>query len=377
MKKLFILLLITAICHTIQAQSILPKFIRKMYFDKDTGKRSSFVVLPALTSAPETGIEAGGAALYSFYTDTVHRETRVSNIYAYATITAKGQNRLNLSTNRWTSQNKYHYTAAINYINFPADFYGIGNNTRKADAELLGEKRYRLNLAAEKLVAKSLYVGFVAGAVSYGYKVNKPNGIFTTSNLVEDREGGSFVYVGPSLIYDNRNNNTYTTKGMIVNAYFNAMQGIFGNNSYQGGFFNIEYAQFFSLSRSLVLGFNIQEQSLVGGRSPFYLLPMMGNDEMMRGYYGGRYRDRNFIAGQTELRYRINERFGLAGFVGTGQVFNSTFKFNALKPNYGGGVRYFFDIEKGLSARLDYGFGQQVSGEKRQGGFYIGLGQAF
>jgi hypothetical protein len=377
MKKLLTLLLLTGVCHAIQAQSIIPKFIRKMYFDKDTSKRGSFVVLPVFTSAPETGVEVGGAGLYSFYTDTVNRETRVSNLYTYATITAKGQNRLNLSTSYWTPKNKYHYTAAINYINFPADFYGIGNNTRKIDADHLGEKRYKLTIAAEKLVAKNLYVGFVSGALSYSFNPQNTTGIFTTSPVVEDRSGGGHIFIGPSLIFDSRNNNTYTTKGALINAYFNAMQGVFGNNSYQGGFFNIEYAQFFSLNRNFVLGLNIQEQSLVGGRSPFYLLPQMGNDELMRGYYGGRYRDRNLIVAQTELRYRIGERFGLVGFIGTGQVFNDSFSFSAFKPNYGGGIRYFFDIEKGLSVRLDYGVGQQVTGEKRQSGFYIGLGQAF
>lgn len=376
MKKVLPLIILFASVQFADAQSIIPKFIRKMYFDKDTSKHASFVVLPVLTSAPETGIEGGGAGLYSFYTDTLH-QTRVSSIFGYATLTAKGQSRLSLSTNYWTSQNKYHYTASISYINFPAQFYGIGNNTRKADAELVGEKRYRLNLAAEKLVANHLYVGLVAGALSYDYKATTSTGIFTTSPLVEDRTGGSYVYVGPSLIFDNRNNNTYTTKGMVVSAYFNAMQGVFGNNSYQGGFFNIEYSHFISLNKHFVLGFDMQEQSLVGGRSPFYLMPRLGSDEIMRGYYGGRYRDRNFIAVQTELRYRIGERFGLVGFVGTGQVFNTTLNFSEFKPNYGGGIRYFFDIEKGLSVRLDYGLGQQVTGEKRQGGFYIGLGQAF
>ncbi|MEO8886483.1 MAG: polymerase [Mucilaginibacter sp.] len=377
MKKILTLILITSAIQSVQAQKIIPKFIRRMYFEKDTSKRGSFVVLPVLTSAPETGVEVGGAALYSFYTDTINHETRVSNIYGYATITAKGQNRLNLSTSRWTSKNKYHYSAAIGYINFPADFYGIGNNTRKADADHVGEKRYKLTLAAEKLMAKNLYVGFVAGGLNYTYKPENTTGIFSTSNLVEDRSGGAFAYIGPSLTFDNRNNNTYTTKGISVNAYFNAMQGIFGNNSYKGGFFNIEYTQFFSLSKTFVLAFDVQEQSLVGGRSPFYLLPQMGSDEMMRGYYGGRYRDRNYIAGQTELRYRINERFGLVGFLGTGEVFHTSFDINTLKPNYGGGVRYFFDIEKGLSVRLDYGMGQKAPGEQRQSGFYIGLGQAF
>ncbi|HTD40879.1 MAG TPA: hypothetical protein VK671_09680, partial [Mucilaginibacter sp.] len=111
--------------------------------------------------------------------------------------------------------------------------------------------------------------------------------------------------------------------------------------------------------------------------SPFYLLPALGNDEMMRGYYNGRYRDRNFIAGQTELRYRIWDRVAIVGFLGTGEVAHSSFSLNALKPDYGGGIRYFFDTEKGLSVRADYGIGEKVPGESRQSGFYIGLGQAF
>jgi hypothetical protein len=380
MKKLLIVLIIAGLSGSftpVHGQSIIPKFIRKMYFEKDTTKRSSFVILPVLSSAPETGVEVGGASLYSFYSDTLQQGTRVSNIFAYATITTKGQNRLNISTTYWSPQNKYHFFAGIGRIDFPIDFYGIGNDTRKASADRLGQKRYRLLLEGEKQIAKNLYVGFVAGGYKYDFTNANPTGIFNTSPQVEDRAGGTFVYIGPSLIYDNRNNNTYTTKGVIVNAYYNIRQGIFGNNSYNGGFFNIEYAQFIPVSKKLVLGLNIQEQSLTGTRSPFYLLPTLGNDEIMRGYYEGRYRDRNLLVGQAELRYRLSERFGVVGFVGAGEVFRSSFALSALKPNLGGGLRYFFDIEKGLAVRVDYGIGQQPAGEQRASGLYIGLGQAF
>lgn len=380
MKKLIALLAvisITAGLRPAEAQKIIPKFIRKMYFEKDTSKRSSFVLLPILSSAPETGIEAGGAGLYSYYSDTIHHETRVSNLYAYATLTTKGQNRLNLSTTYWAPQNKYHYYASLGRIDFPFSFYGIGNNTAKADEVTVGQKRYRLMLEAQKRVAKNIYVGLVGGGYKYDFSNNDPNSIYNTSPLVEDRAGGIFLYLGPSFIFDNRNNNTYTTRGMMVNAYYNIMQGVFGNNSYQGGLLNIEYTSFHQLSKRFVLGFDVQEQSLTGARSPFYLLPQMGSDEMMRGYYGGRYRDRNYLAGQAELRYRLNDRFGIVGFMGTGEVFHTTFTFPALKPNYGGGLRYFFDVEKGLSIRADYGLGQKPFGEKRESGFYVGLGEAF
>ena len=56
---------------------------------------------------------------------------------------------------------------------------------------------------------------------------------------------------------------------------------------------------------------------------------------------------------------------------------NSQFDLKDLKPNYGLGARLFFDLEKALSLRLDYGFGEKPAGEKRISGFYLSLGEAF
>jgi hypothetical protein len=378
MKKLFLILLLIVVFQPVFAQRhLLPKFVRKMIFEKDSSKKASFVLLPVLSSAPETGLELGGSALYSFYTDTISPNTRISNIFAYGTLTTKGQSRINLSTNYWLPQNKYHYTASIGYINFPFDFYGVGNNTHKVDADRLGQKRVRVTFIGEKKFGNNVYIGVVAGGYDYRFNDANTTGIFNTDPTIEGRHGGAFLYAGPSLVFDNRNNNTYTTKGIHITSYLNLMKGVFSNNSYSGGLFNLEYAQYFKLDKHFVLAFDVQEQSLTGSQSPFYLLPALGSDEMMRGYYNGRFRDRNLLAGQTELRYRLSDRVGVVGFLGTGQVFNKTFSLNEFKPNYGGGLRYFFDTEKGLSIRVDYGVGEKRPGESRQSGVYIGLGEAF
>jgi hypothetical protein len=355
----------------------LPKFLRKMYMNNDSSRKKSFVVLPVLGSAPETGIEIGAATLLSFYTDTVDRKTRVSNLFAYTSFTTKGQERFSVSTTYWTPQNKHYYNAGVSYQSFPFSFYGVGNDTRVADADHINEKRFKVNFTSQQLLGSNIYAGYVLGGFKYLYNDKNFTGIFSTSTRVEDKNGGASVFAGPIFVYDTRDNNTYTTKGLVITSYFNIMHGVLDNNSYAGGFFNIEYAQFFSFNRQLVLGINIKEQSLSGSRSPFYLLPQLGNDAIMRGYYNGRYRDRNLLAGQTELRYRISPRFGIAGFVGTGEVFRSEFSFSGLKPDYGAGVRYFFDVDKGLSIRLDYAVGQKSGGEPRQTGFYIALGQSF
>ncbi len=379
MKKLITLSIFLLSIQSLYAQlNFLPRFIRKMYFNTDTNRRPSFLILPAISSSPETGLEFGGAAILSFYSDTTDRNTRVSNIFGYATITTKGQAKLSLNTSYWTPQNNWHYTESISYYNYPFDFYGIGNNTKLSKIDPVFERRYKFSIGGEKLLGDRFYVGYVAGAVKYFYKFQPdPNATINSDPGVEDKHGGDIIYIGPSFTYDTRDNNTYTTKGIIINGYFNLMQGIYFTNPYKGGFLNVEYSQFFLLAKPLVLGVDIQEQSLTGAQSAFYLMPEMGNDEMMRGYYQGRYRDRNLLAGQTELRYRLSPRFGLAAFVGTGEVFHSDFSFPQLKPNYGGGVRYFFDIQKGLSFRLDYGVGQKPAGEPRETGFYIALGQSF
>jgi hypothetical protein len=378
MKKLTTILLLAIFAQPVFGQThILPKFIRKMYFEKDTTKKGSFVILPVISSAPETGLEGGGSALYSFYTDTLSKNTRVSNIFAYATITTKGQSRLNLSSSYWAPQNNYHFTGAIGYINFPFDFYGIGNNTIKADADRLGQKRVRVNFTAEKRIGSNIYIGLVASGLDFRFHDQEGTGIFTTDPTIEGKHGGTTLYLGPSFVFDSRNNNTYTTKGTMLTSHFDFMHGVGANNNLTGGFLNVEFTQFFALSKHFVLGFDIQSQNWTGNQSPFYLLPALGSDEMMRGYYNGRFRDRNLIAGQTELRYRMSERFGIVGFIGTGEVFNKEFSTNQLKPNYGGGLRYFFDIQKGLSIRVDYGVGEKRPGESRQSGVYVGLGEAF
>ncbi len=378
MKKILLpVILALAIQPAFAQMRFLPKFVRKMLFEQDSSKHSSYFILPVLSSAPETGIEAGGSVLYSFYTDTVNPATRVSNIFGYATATTKGQSRFSISTNYWTPGNRYHITAAVSYINFPFDYYGVGNNTLKQNQDRLGHKRFKGSVTGEKYIGGNFYLGLTAGLQHFAFEDDKPGGIYETLPASAQPKGGTLLLAGPSIVFDNRNNVTYTTKGAVVNAYFNFIKGIYRENDYRGGFFNIEYAQFFPLSKRWVIGLNAQQQTLVGNRQPFYMLPSLGNDEIMRGYYNGRFRDKNLLAAQTELRYRISDRFGVVGFAGAGKVYADDFNFENLKPSYGLGGRYFFDVEKGLSMRVDYAIGEKRPGENRQTGFYMSLGESF
>ena len=102
------------------------------------------------------------------------------------------------------------------------------------------------------------------------------------------------------------------------------------------------------------------------------MLAALGGSARMRGYYEGRYRDKNLIETQIELRQHIWRRNGIAVWVGAGNVFPSFsgFKWGLTLPNYGIGYRWEF--KNRVNVRLDYGFGK-----KGQSGFLFNINEAF
>lgn len=370
MKKLFLLIFTIIFLQSVMAQ---PKFIRKLLLEKDSSRKANFIALPGFGYAQETGFEFGASALYSFYADTIALETRLSNLYAAASYTTKGQSRIGIRADYWLPKNRYHLTASMGYSNFPFSFYGTGNSTATVNKDLLTQKRLYLNLGAEKLLAKHLYGALNLDFGNYHCRDKVADGIFENDGDIAGKGGGNTILYGPGIIYDTRNLNTYTTAGI----YLNMNAGLSSAPAYNGKYFNLDVRQFNPLTKKLVLAFQLQYQVISGKEVPFYLLQRFGNDEMMRGYYNGRYRDKNLAALQAELRYRLSDRLAVVGFGGTGTVFKNEFKLQELKPNYGGGLRYFFDVEKGLGVRLDYGIGEKRTNEERQKGFYISLSEAF
>ena len=95
---------------------------------------------------------------------------------------------------------------------------------------------------------------------------------------------------------------------------------------------------------------------------------------MMRGYYLGRYRDKDMVFVQMEHRIMpVWWRFGLVGFLGFGSVTDGieNFELGDLRHSVGLGIRFQFDRAARLSIRADYALGEDSSG------FYLGVKEAF
>ncbi|HKG08404.1 MAG TPA: hypothetical protein VKB19_18195 [Pedobacter sp.] len=355
------------------------KFIERYLSDKtDSSRRASFMPVPVFRYSQEIGVEFGLGALYSTYLDRKDLTNRSSNFSAILSGSTKGQYNISLKSDIWTKKNTHHYVSEVRFKRMPFDFYGIGNETHEADKDRLVQGYVKIALEAEKKLFPNMYSGFSLGFENYHYTDQEEGGIYSTSQNLIHKIGGSVIYGGISQSYDTRNSNNYTTRGFMGRITYQYTPDFFGGENFNGSIIKVNIRSFWSLSSRFVLGINALYHTVQGSNTPFYLLPQMGNDEMMRGYYTGRYRDKNLLAGQTELRYRYNNRFGVAAFAGAGQVFgNGDLGFRHFKPSYGAGGRYFFDPEKGLSVRVDYGIGEKRVNEKRQTGFYISLAEAF
>ncbi|HCN85199.1 MAG TPA: polymerase [Sphingobacteriaceae bacterium] len=378
MKKYLVLLLFcmtTAVNPGMAQLKTLKKIISS---ESDSTRSSSFLPLPAVSYSQETGFEFGLITLYSFYTDRKDLFTHNSSISAIASFTTKKQSNFKLSTDIWAPQNRYHYLGELRYKDFPFNFYGVGNKTNKADEDKITQKLFKIGGGIEKLFSRKFYAGISSSFEQYSFTDQETGGIFTVPNpFILDRDGGRVLFVGVSQISDSRNTNTYTTNGAYLKLNFSYAPDVFGGDNFSGSLFKLDFRNFKSYNDKMVLGIQLMYQLLQGGNAPFYLLPQLGNDQMMRGYYTGRYRDKNLLAAQAEFRYRFIPKLGAVAFLGAGNVYNSRLRIADFKPTSGVGARYFFDVDRGLSIRLDYGIGEKRPGEERQKGFYIGLAEAF
>jgi len=376
MKKILLLICLSIFAQPLCAQM---KLIKKLLSnEKDTTRKASFMPIPVLGYAQETGFEFGLGALYSFYVDRKDTMNRSSNFSGTASYSTKKTYNLTLKGDAWTKGNRYHFIGEIRFKKMPFNFYGIGNNTQQLDEDRLVQQQFKMLFDAEKSFLKSAYTGISLGFENYSFSDQVPGGIYSSSQDIFDKAGGSVLFLGVSQSYDTRNSNNYPTKGFFGRVTYQYAPDLYGGGNFTGSQIRVNVRNFWLLTPKVVLGLQGLYHTVQGTATPFYLLPQLGNDEMMRGYYTGRYREENLLAAQAEIRYRFMNRFGIVAFAGGGKVFsNGNLSLDDLKPNYGVGGRYFFDTAKGLSVRLDYGIGEKKPNEKRQSGFYISLAEAF
>ena len=357
-----------------------PNFIQKMIKkfvspEKDSTRSGSLVIIPALGYAQETGLEYGIASTYNFYVDKADLESRTSNITLMGTLTTEKQKNIKLTSDLWTKGNDYHLVGELRVRDWPFNFYGIGNETWKENEDYIDQTLYRINLEGEKRFAQNFYAGLNLNYEHLEFNDKDPGGIYENPDVL-GKNGGQYLALGVSALYDTRDFTTYSTRGFYGRFKYSYAPHLFGKDNYTGSQTELDIRGFHPITNQLTIAAQGLYRGTFGKNVPFYVMQDLGGDMTMRGYYSGRYRDRNYVTAQAELRYRFHPRIGIMGFLGTGSTFSDQHEMRFV-PSFGGGLRYFFSLEHNSSIRLDYAIGEQRPGEKRQSGFYLSISEAF
>ena len=195
---------------------------------------------------------------------------------------------------------------------------------------------------------------------------------FFEQNEIDDNFVSS---IGLNLSFDNRDYPYNPTRGFTFSIRPKLNRAWLGSDSdYIDTDYNFSY--FNSLQENLILALNVSG-GFASGDVPFDGYQNYGVRNSLRGYEAGKYKGRNMIASQAELRWQFYNKWGAVVFGGTGSIWgnenNGEEEFErAWLPSAGLGLRYMVSQAKKINLRLDYAVG--VDGNQ---GLYFGVMEAF
>ena len=266
-----------------------------------------------------------------------------------------------VSVDHYWKDEAYHAYFQADYVDYPDKFFGIGNHTREEDEETFTSRMPSLLGRIQRRIAKGFYVGLEYQFAHYKLRKLHEDGVLI-HGLIPGSLGGTVSGAGGLVNWDTRDNVFFPMKG-----HFHALTALFFGSSLGSDFnynvFTLDLRKYMTISQSHVLALQ-GYANIISGNPPFQKMSLLGGPNMMRGYFQGRYRDRNMVVFQAEYRAFVWGPLGMAAFVGFGDVASDVedFMLRDLKTSYGFGLRYMFDTEERINLRLDFGFGQGKSG---------------
>ncbi|MFM7357630.1 MAG: BamA/TamA family outer membrane protein [Sediminibacterium sp.] len=329
-------------------------------------------VFPVITRSLETGWNFGAltARIFSLHPDDTL--SRSSNLDILAMTSTRKQVVFALVGTQYFRNEKFILEEQISTSLFPDRFWGIGSQTKDEQEENYSFRQTYVMLHGKKKIGKSFFAGLVYEAQKVWDINYVAGGVFDGSN-VTGKNGYFISGVGGSLSFDNRNNAFAPNKGLYMQLFWNHF------NQFWGSDFNYEnlvtdIRSYTPVGKNKILAFQWMNFMTFGDQVPLRSLANFGGASKMRGYYEGRFRDRNQMFLQGEIRYPIYRFLQGVCFAGAGTVAPSLkdYSFGDLKYSAGAGLRILLSKKEKLSLRIDYGVGM---GKNR--GLYIQLGEAF
>ncbi len=336
--------------------------------DQDTlmlKKKGWMFVLPVMAYSPETRF-IGGLSAGRYYRLDEHPDSRPSTTTPTFLYTANQQTLIFLPVDLYWQRDTYHATGMLQYMNYPDKFYGLGNDTQEFFEEDYTPRAFVFATTVQKTLLPNLYLG---GSYDFATSrmVKTEEGGLIDSGVVPGSEGGIVSGLGLLADYDTRDNLFYPGRGSFLRAAASFYGSALGSD-FDYSFYELDLRQYFTVSGPNLLALQGWAQFSTGN-PPFQVMPKLS----LRGYFEGRYRDRNVMVLQAEYRRSIWKRLGVALFGGAGQVAAEVNDFRTADfwAAYGWGIRFQVGGQERINIRMDFGYGENDSGT------YFMIGEAF
>ncbi|MGF7215472.1 hypothetical protein GGR92_001612 [Spirosoma lacussanchae] len=356
------------------AQRGVGRFIYNTLNDTSSAASSKILAFPTAGFSPETSLELGVRVFSLYYAKNDTLVNRLSELVLYGFVTLRGQFGAQLENAIYSDKNTYYLLGRARYQQFPLLYYGIGPDTDPNDPALVNSSYVQIRQRGMRRIIENWYAGVEVDFQNL-QRVSFERVDPGSFELPAGGTGSTTLELGGTLVYDDRRNVLNVRKGAFFEAAALRSVPAFGSNfRFQRLLFDGRLYRPLG-RRNRVLAFQATG-TFMSGKVPFNNLALLGGESTMRGYYLGRYRDKNLLAAQTELRwlpFGFSRRWGgtLFAAIGTVAPTLSQVQLDRFRWAAGGGVRFLFFQKKDVYLRADLGVTREGTG------LYFSLGEAF
>lgn len=360
--------------------ALLPLFLLAQESDhvtQDTTERpykNKVLVFPIGAYSKETNWAIGAAGAFVFKTDKKDTALRFSTMPAGLVYTFNQQIIFAVAGNIFLPKEKYIIRFENWASQYPDRFWGIGNDTNNRPYESYTFSTVYLNPQLYRKVTNHLFLGV---GIEFQRVFNVQyvqDGYFDQDKVLGVYDQTDYKVFGYSLIfnYDSRNHTYVPNAGGLFRIRLSTFDKNLGSD-YAFRTLDVDFRRFINVTDKSVVGIHASGYFNFG-EPPLRDLALLGNNNIMRGYFNGRYRDHKSMAVQAEYRFPLKGRFGAVVFAGTGRVGKefSDFGISGFKPSLGTGIRYAVLKHERFNLRFDVGVGNNNSVN-----YYLMLGESF
>jgi outer membrane protein assembly factor BamA len=286
---------------------------------------------------------------------------RPSDLTADVIYTQKKQFIAEIAGDQYFENGRYRLMTDILFQKYPNKFFGIGNNTSETSEETYTPQTLLLKAVLYRNLSSHINIGPVVRYENVSIRESASGGVIAAGVFPGSRSGSS-AGVGIVANWDSRDNTFAAHEGSFYQLTTMFYRGAFGSD-YSYDDVLIDTRNFFETFTDHVFAVQAVAE-FIDGVAPLQSYAKFGGQNLLRGYFEGRYRDKNGILLQAEYRMPVWWRLGVVGFAGVAQVADQVSHFAMDRFWFAGGIglRFAVNPQERINIRLDYGAGNNSSG---------------